>query len=596
MRADAAPDDADPHSVPRVERLDTPDGRHLTGTLRGEGPSGLRFEPAEGAPPVTLGPGSAVVFEPLATASAAATPPFHAELGLGQRISGRLGGVGDADVTLEDGPGHEAVRLVRGGVLALRQRPGEVQVFQDGFEALDPRTWKSVGDPSLADEPRLVGGHSLRLPAGGSGVTYRIPDPIGSGRLEVAFHDDGRVVPGHRWFVDLKFRGPAGDEWVRALLGWDEDTLAVQTSPDGPALPVQRLARRPGWHRLIVRFGPERTDLTVDGFALAHGHAPPGPLLELRLASETLAGAGAPPEGLAAFADDLRLARVVEPVGGLATDPEQDEVRLVGGDQLFGAIRRADPDRVTLAISGRDATFPWAEVAGLHFRRAAPPAAEIRGLWARMEWWATPGNDLRDLDSAEGALAAAGPDAFALATPYAGTLTISRDRLRRITILGPMRRRVLDPTSHHLGNNVVRDLEPPQPEGRRLTLAFDLDAPPADPATLAVDVVQVAGEAEPLEFAAAVKDGELRTDVRVNGRSIDYLNRQIASQNETPERLHLAIPAGLLVAGPNRVEFEGGGRKSDPEDLDDIGILGIALESGLEGGPPAAVPAPVPRR
>ena len=372
----------------RLERLDRPDGRHLSGSLRGQGPTDWRFEPSLGNEPIPLAPGSVVWFDSTAKASTSATPPFHADLGLGQRISGRLGGVGPSSLTLEDGPSRKSVRLVRGGVMALGQRPGEVQVFQDGFEALDVSAWKEVGEPSLAESPKLVGSRALRLPAGGSGVTYRIADPIGSGRLEVAFFDDGRVVAGQRWFVDLTFRGPGGDVWVRPLLGWDEETLAVQTSPDGPALPVQKLTRRSGWHRLSVRFGPDRTDLAVDGFELAHGHAPTGPLLEIRLATQNL-GAGPPPEGLAAFADDLRLSRVVEPVGGLASDPDQDEVRLVGGDQLFGAIRGADPDRVTLAVAGRDAVFPWSEVAELHFRRASTVAPEIRGFWTRMEWWST---------------------------------------------------------------------------------------------------------------------------------------------------------------------------------------------------------------
>ena len=37
------------------------------------------------------------------------------------------------------------------------------------------------------------------------------------------------------------------------------------------ALAVQRLARQPGWHRLSVRFGPDLTEVAVDGNELAHG-------------------------------------------------------------------------------------------------------------------------------------------------------------------------------------------------------------------------------------------------------------------------------------------------------------------------------------
>ncbi len=581
----------------KLARVDTRDGRHLTGTLAGDSPTELRFVPEGGESPFALTAGCVVTFDATSPPPAGATtPPFLIDLGLGQRLSGRLGQVGPAEVLLEDGPDRRPVHLIRSGVRALRQRPGEVLVFQDGFESLDVSHWKIGGDPGLVGEPKLSGEHALRLPAGGSSMTYRVADPVESGRLEVAFHDDGRVHPGQRWFIDMKFRGPSGDDWARALLGWDEPTLAVQTSPAGPALSVQRLVRGHGWHRLRVEFASERTDLTVDGLALAHGHAPPGPLLEIRLASESLGPAGDPPEGLAAFVDDLRLARVVEDARGLASDPDQDEVRLVGGDQLFGTLHQADAAGVHLSVVGRETTFPWTEVAAIRFRRSSAPSREVRGLWARWEWSATPGVDPHDLDAVEGALSQIGPESFLVETPDAGTLSIPRTRLRRLVVLGRMGRRVLDGSAHHLGNNVVRDLDPPEPEGRRLELTFPLDEPPTGPTHLAVDAVQVAGEAEPLEFAAAVKDGELRTTVKVNGQAIDYLNRHITSQNEVPERLRLTIPPGVLVKGANRVEFEGVGRKVDPVDLDDIGIVGVALEVPLDESTKTPSTDPPPRR
>jgi len=581
-RRAAAQEEAPNPPAGRVESIDGPDGKRLPGKLAGDAAAGYRFEPAEGGPARPFRAGDAVDFEGPGADSATATPTFRAELGLGQRISGRLGAVDAAAVTLEDGPGRRPATIARAGVLALQQRPGEVLVFQDGFEAIDPARWAVVGEPAAVAEPRLAGERALKLPAGGAALTCRLAEPVGSGRLEVAFFDEGRVLPGRRWFVDLTFRGPAGDEWVRALLGWDEESLAVQSSPGGPALPVQRLARKAGWHRLIVRFGPERTDLTVDGYALAHGHGPAGALTEIRLASQEL-GRAAPPRGLAAVVDDLRLSRVAEPVGGLESDPAQDEVRLVGGDQLFGRIDRADPERVTLRVLDQEATLSWAEVSGLIFRRVAAPGRAIAGAWVRAEWRAAPGADPRDLDRVEGALTAATPEALTLETPYAGTLTIPRDRLRRLKALGMMRRLVIDPMAHHLGNNVVHDLDPPQPQGRSLALTFPLDGVPDGPAALAVDVLQVAGEAEMLRYSAFVKAGEFRTNLRINGKPVDYLNRHISSMNETPERIRLPIPAGVLVAGANRVEFEGVGKKDEPDELDDIGILGVALESGIAG-------------
>ena len=145
-------------------------------------------------------------------------------------------------------------------------------------------------------------------------------------------------------------------------------------------------------------FGPERTLMAIDGDELAHGKGPGGALTEIRLISE-LTGQAAAPEDLAAHVDDLRLVRLVEPTGSLEIDPTQDEVRLPGGDQVFGTLRAADAERIVLEVDGREVVLGWAEAAGIYFRRAPAPAAPIEGLLVRLEW--RPGAG-RDLDAAEG--------------------------------------------------------------------------------------------------------------------------------------------------------------------------------------------------
>ena len=412
---------------------------------------------------------------------------------------------------------------------------------------------------------------------------------IGSGRLEVAFHDDGTVAPGQQCFADLTFRGAKGRETVRAVLGWAEESLAVE-STGGPALAVQRLARKAGWHRLSVRFSPDQTDLAVDGNELAHGKGPGGPLVEVRLASFAT-GKNPAPSGLFGHFDDLRLARFTEPAGGFETDPEQDEVRLVDGDQIFGALRAADGDRVVLNVLGRDVSLSWAEVSGLYLRRVPTLGKPVEGWLVRLEWRAAPGNDPSDLDQAEGALTAVSDSSFSLDTPYAGTLTIPRDRLRRLRVLGRGRRLVIDPTPHHLGNEISITppvLDPPQPEGGVLERTFQLDQVPPGAAFVTLDVVQVLSETGGSSYSNDVKNGELRTNVKLNGRFIDYLNRHITSRNETPERVRLAVPAGLLRAGKNQLRIEQTGRANDPEEFDDMGVLGIALE--FDAGRPAEIP------
>lgn len=570
------------------ETLETDDGTRTPGRLEGDPVGGFRFVGVD-AKTTTLARGTLIQGPGRGTATAAGLPPFRVELGLGRRISGRLGAVDGGQVQLLDVSGEGKLTVARAGVLAVVQRPGETQVFHDAFESLDTNRWSVVGEPEVTAEPRVTGARSLRVPAGGASLTHRLEEPFGAGRLEVAFHDDGTVAAGRQWFVDLTFRNPNGRETVRVVLGWAEDSLAVE-APRGPSLAVQRLARKRGWHRLAVRFGPELCEVGVDGNELAHGKGLGGPLVEIRLASYGAGKAAEDPDppALAGHLDDLRLVRFAEPVAGLETDATQDEVRLTGGDQLFGKVRAADGEAVTLAIDGRDASIPWAEVAGLFFRRESRPGTPVEGLLVRVDWRGGPGTDPRDLNSIEGALSGLDDSVLKIDTPYAGTVAVPRDRLTSLRVIGRGRWVMIDPVAHHLGDEVSTTpplLDPPQPEGGVLERAVDLPTVPEGNAFLVLDLIQVVGEAADLPFSTLVKKGELRTNVKLNGEPFDYLNHYITTKNETAERVRLPIPRALLRPGKNVFRFEQAGIASDPNFLDDLGVLGIALEFAAGAGP-----------
>jgi len=573
-----------PAGPTRTESIARADGGTTLGRLVGDPHLGLRFEPTAGGASTPLEAAGVVTFEG-PPGDPSGFPPIRVELGLDQRISGRLGRAEGASIRLEDGPGGSKVEIVRAGASALAQRPGEALVVRDGWETLDLDRWATIGEPELVANPHLEGAKALALPAKGAAVTYSLAEPVASGRLEVAFHDPGGVAFGHQWFVDLLFRGGEGPETVRVVLDAGEESLGVQSS-GGSALAVQRLARKPGWHRLAVRFGPE-TELAVDGNELAHGRGPGGPLVEVRLAHRTTVNGPEPPansEMVVGF-DDFRLVRLAEPVGGLEVAHRLDDVRLIDGDQVFGEFRSADADSVRLKVDGREVPLAWTEVASIQFRRDPTPARPIDGLLVRVEWRPGPGTEPRDLDQVEGALLALTDASMTVATPYSGGLTIPRDRLRRVKVVGRGVRIVLDPFAHHLGNNISVDaprLDPPLPEGGTLTQSFTLDKLP-DPSTSAasvvLDVVQVVGEATGIPvFSDLVHKGQLRTTVEVNGQVVDYLNRHITTKNEAPERIRLNIPPGLLHAGSNSIRIKQGGKLGDPEELDDLGILGIAIE------------------
>ena len=309
-----------------------------------------------------------------------------------------------------------------------------------------------------------------------------------------------------------------------------------------------------------------------------------------------------PAADLAGFVGEIQLVRFAEPPASLEIDPSQDEARLVVGDQLYGTIRQADPDKVLLEVDEKPVRLDWKEIAGLHFRRIPAPGTPVQGVLARIEWRVAPGEaaQTRLPDFAEGAVTAVSATEITLMTPYAGTLTIPKDRILTLRVLDEGRQLVIDPASHHLGDNISTApplLDPPLPEGGSLERAFDLDAEPTGPGFLVFDVVQVVGETAGLPFSNLILKGELRTYVALNGKRIDYLNRHIATANETPERIKIAIPPGLLKRGKNLIRIEQTGIANDPNWLDDLGILQIAVlftkpADPAKDRPPGAISKP----
>ena len=440
-----------PPAVDQGEILESPDGTRTTGRLEGSAKAGYRFVSFSTKQTTPLDAGSVVTFDGKGPPMASGLPPFCVEMGLGQRISGRLVSVNDREVKLVDLNGETPLTIARGGAVALVQRPGESLVFQDGFETIDPARWNRIGEPDVVDGPRVAGLHALSLGAGGASLTHRLEKPFVAGRLELAYHDDRAIAPGQQWFVDLTFRGAGGPQTVRVILGWAEESLAVETSPGSPALAVQRLARKEGWHRLSVRFGPDLSKVGVDGLELAHGKGFGGPLSEIRLATFQ-GGKDEPPDDLAGQVDDLRLVRFDDEAADVDLDVSQDEIRLTGGDQLFGTLKNAGPENLTATIDGREVGLSWGEVSGLYFRRNASQGEAIDGLLVRVDWRASSGPDPRDQNSIEGALTAITSTDLTVATPYAGTLVIPRARMVKLRVIGQGRRIVIDPMAHHLGD------------------------------------------------------------------------------------------------------------------------------------------------
>jgi hypothetical protein len=346
----------------------------------------------------------------------------------------------------------------------------------------------------------------------------------------------------------------------------------------------------------VLRFNPENTEISVDGKDLAHGKTPAGQLVSITIASASTAVPGTAPQDPkthACFIDDLQLTRFTEPSANVELDVNQDECRLVVGDQLFGEVQKGDSEQILMVVEGKSISLPWGQISGLYFRRASAVGTPVQGLLARVEWQSVPGQDPANLDFTEGAITSVSAQVITVATPYSGVISIPRELIQTIRIRGFGRWYLIDATAHHLGDEVsitAPVLDPPEPEGAVLERSIDLAEAPTGSWFLVVDVVQVVGEDGDPDYSERVRNGEFRTYALVNGRRIDYVNRHIKTKNATPERVRMPVPTGLLRPGKNTIRLELTGAADKNAQLDDLGVLQMGLEQPDAGNAPANRP------
>jgi hypothetical protein len=567
------------------------DGRVVAASLVGDEAGGFRLVAADGAA-VALDQLDRMTFEtaPNGQPAPTPTPASRLVLGLGGRISGSFAALDPASVLFRVAGGDEPIRFGRAGVRAITARPGEVIVLSDTFASIDSAKWTARGPAEAGANHRPGGGPGLRLGADASVASVLFAEPLGAGRLELDWFDPGTRggEPDADAGVELVFRGPDGLRTVRIGLVTQDESPVVKCTGGGPSLAVQRLLRIDGWRRLLVAFDPDRTQVLIDDAELAHGEGPGGPLAQVRLVrgpGPRRARVDQPDrdEPSPSFASALRLTRSTRAVGMPESEPSRDEVMLVSGDQLFGEVPRATPSWVEVKLDPArpSVRLPWADLAGVYLRRVDPcaPSETLSGLWARV-LFQPPGMETPDgPDVVEGVLTLADATTVRVRVPYGGEVAIPRARLIELQVLGGRARRVIDVGAYHLGSSVVPDLDPPQPEGPTLEKVFTLDAVPASrPISLAVDVVGVVGEEGDPDFSDLVRAGELITRVRLNGMDLGTLNALVRERNDRPLRVRITLPDDALKAGPNTLRFEQTGTKDDPNRLDNLGILGIAVE------------------
>ena len=339
----------------------------------------------------------------------------------GQRVAGRLLAA-DGDALALRTAWADRLEAPRSAVVALRQPPGRLSVFEDDFSD-GLKAWTVSGKPAVDGDPPVV-----RLSEPGQRVAYTPAEPPEAGRVGVNFRD--RDATGGLWLAELRFQGDGEVHTLRVTLGGQGDAYEVE--PPAPGGDAHRVVRSPGWHRLEVRFSPDSLAVLCDDAVLwSDLHRwPGGTLRQVSLACVEAAKAGEA-RGRVEFAE-FALTRSVDEPPRPPGDAGQDEVWLADGDQLFGDVLRIDLRAVELQGRFGKRSLPWSDVRGCWFKHAAPPPAE----GARVRLWIDSGLD-PEPDILDGVLKSLNEKQLTLQHSSLGELHVPRDRLRRLRPASP---------------------------------------------------------------------------------------------------------------------------------------------------------------
>lgn len=390
------------------------DGRKVRGNLTLDGEH-LRFQPTQGA---ALAPAdlTRILFE-------GGTPtPFRVGEGRrvhlwdGEQITGQFLDLDKETLHLRTA---WAARLAipRAAVASVESLPGWRTVFFDDFRE-ECKDFTLRGKPErtkLQDETPV-----LLLNTTGQELVYTLRNSLAAGRFGVNFREQD-AERGGRWTVALTFQQGEHSRQVTATLAGKGHPYTVDV--EGIKGTARKVIQTPGWHRLIVQFSKHSLRLTCDDDVLWYNlDAGPGGLLrEVTIHCHRDGGAMAWSE--------FCLERAVVEHPQPPPDPEQDAVRLLEDDRLFGHILRADRRSVEIEGHFGKRSLPWARLSGCSFRRPAAPLQANEGANVRLLLRSGLGGEA---DILEGVIAALDARKLILRHALFGALTLERGRVREL--------------------------------------------------------------------------------------------------------------------------------------------------------------------
>jgi len=508
------------------------------------------------------------------------SPAHRISLWGSEQLSGTVLSIDDA-AALVRGPAGDRLRVPLYLVSKIEHAHGDVVVLRDDFEEELPAR-RTGGEGRRARDRAASGDWAFRLEKAGDSLRYQLAEPVGAGWFEAWFFDTAREQPGQEWSCELEFNSPAGVRTVQVLLGGGIESYGL-LAPQGPTLPVQRLARRAGWNRLALRFSAGRTTLLIGDAVLSHGEVGLGMLRAIRFVvrPEDNDDAAAVPAGTAAgFIDDMQFAAAGAATVDRQPTPDQDDVLLDNGDQIFGQFRGATGRDVTMHGEFGECAVPWRQLQEINLTTRPCTTKAVAGRHVRVRFAVTGATARREShDLLEGVVRELNDEFIAIEHPHIGRIRIVRGQLREMEFFAAGRFIAIDPRFHHFGAKVVARLQAPFPGGTDRRWEFTLDRVPRE-AAIVLNTVGMEAMAPGGEFTKRLENDEWRTYAEINGQKIDPLglNHRLPLDAKGSVRLVVPIEPSLLRAGPNTLRLVQTPEKNDASSFDDCGVFGIGIQ------------------
>lgn len=418
--------------VGRAEEGVLRNGERVPGELSSDGEGRLLFRRLGQAAPVPLNDMDQIRFPSQRLPPLRVGAGFRVVLRGDQHLTGELLGIDSDKVRLRTAWGDN-LSIPRAAVVAVRHVPGFVTLFVDDFEN-DLNSWRLTGKPVLTTKQHTSGQRCLYLNSPTQAAEYTLSTSLVAGRAGINVYDSVQAQE-LAWQMEAQFAGSTGWPTVRVRLDPRTDRYTAEVV--GTAATTGRLPRKDGWQRLAMEFSSDRLVLSLDDDILVSCRQPRsgGALRNVRLCCTQHASS---PRGNAeALFDDFSLALAVPELPHPKGDPEQDEIWLLSGDQLFGHVLDGTAATIQLRGSFGSRVLRWSEVRAIYFRQAGTSVPKPAGKRVRV--WLRPGIGLEP-DVVEGTVRRLDAHHLGLRHAVLGDLEIDRKRLHRL--FWPSERRI----------------------------------------------------------------------------------------------------------------------------------------------------------